>query len=304
MTPGSSPLSVFVFDVTVYEPGPVPTVTCASAAAVRVRKPPTLSLNADGVDVLAVVRAGGVRRELQAIRVEPDLHRGRGDARARGVDVADDGREAAVAGAHVVAGERSGSQPARRATAVIVPAAALSVMLWPASRLENVWFAPPSTLSTPSVPACAAPSVDSDNAPSASPPVTLQRGLRSFARRRQRQRARADERRGDRRAGRRRGVLHGLRELARGVGAVRERERRRRAVDLELERVVGAVDDGRPGQRRAAGLRRRARRLRHGDRVRSEREGVVRLERRDAERACRRPRRTPTRARRPMSSCP
>ena len=32
--------------MTVYEPAPVPTVTCASAAAVRVRKPPTLSLNA------------------------------------------------------------------------------------------------------------------------------------------------------------------------------------------------------------------------------------------------------------------
>ena len=47
MTPGSSPLTVLVAEVTVYEPVPSPIVTCASAAAVNVKKPPTLSLNAD-----------------------------------------------------------------------------------------------------------------------------------------------------------------------------------------------------------------------------------------------------------------
>ena len=45
VTPGSNPLTVLVADVTVYAPGPVPTVSCASAASVSVTKPPTFALN-------------------------------------------------------------------------------------------------------------------------------------------------------------------------------------------------------------------------------------------------------------------
>ena len=112
MTPGSTPLTLFVADVIVYAPGPVPTVSWASLASVNVVNPPTTSLNAlasmfsplFAPAVFDVIWSRYVLRPTcTAVAVTPAFAR---------VDVAHNGREAAVAGAHVVAVDRAGAQPA------------------------------------------------------------------------------------------------------------------------------------------------------------------------------------------------
>ena len=210
---------------------PLPTVTCASAAAVSVRNPPTLSLNADAsmfsplfapavFDVscrryvlsptctaVAVTPAPAalmlpttVARlpspvltllPLTVPVVSPPDER-RGDRPRGGVQ-----RDAL---ARRRGSRRSGSRRRRPAARRRCPRA---------RRRRST----------------------ATSAPSASPPVTCSvacvpwRVVASAS-----VPAPVSEAR-DRRARGRRRVLHRLRELARGVGAVRERERRRRAVD-------------------------------------------------------------------------
>ena len=150
----------------------------------------------------------------------------------------------------------------------------------------TVWIAPPSTCTLPSVPVSAEPSVDRLSAPSALPPVTWSVAAlpSSVVASWSCAGVRVDRCR-DRRARARGRGLHRRRELRGVVGAVRERQRDRVAVDAELQRVVGAVDRGRCAERGVSRLDRAGRRLRDRDRVAARsRARHVGRERREAER--------------------
>ncbi len=64
-------------------------------------------------DVRPVQRTRRIRRDLQAVQVRADLHRGRRHARAGRVDVRDERGQTAAAGCDVLAGQRAFAQAAR-----------------------------------------------------------------------------------------------------------------------------------------------------------------------------------------------
>src|SRR4051812_736362 len=170
-TPGSRPDTTFEPDVTWKAPGPVPTVTCASAAAFTLTSPPTPAPNSEPATLRScstpVVADVSCRRHwftptCTALATTPV------DAPLMAFTTVCRLPSPVLTFVAVSAPVRSPPEN----VALIVPVGALTATVCPGVMPEKVCTAPPSTCTLPSMPVSDDPSVVSFSAVSDEPPVT------------------------------------------------------------------------------------------------------------------------------------